>query len=145
MKSSCPPLTRLLGATLGVTFALALALSQPANADGIDRTYVVGEQPRIIAVDPTDGRLYVGNSGGFPVIVSVIEPASGHVTSYPTSGGIPLAIALDPVHRRLYVSSHNLKLDVFDLTTMTIVATLPVYGLGLAVDSDTQRIYAAGA
>ena len=132
---------RLLGATFGLAFVLAFALSQPANADGIGRTYPLSGQPRTIAVDPADGRVFVANAAGF---LSAIEPTSGQVTDYPTSGS-PNVLAMDSVHHRVYVANYNRTVDVFDLGTMAIVATLPVYGVGLAIDASTQRVYAAGA
>ena len=118
------PLTRLLGATLGLTLVLALALAfvQLASADGIDRTFVVGDEPLSMAVDPTDGRVFVGRSGGGFDRLVAIDPATGQVRTYLTSG-TPNYLAIDPIHRRLYVSYHDRLVDVFDLTTMTIEAT----------------------
>ena len=137
-------MTRLFGATLGLTFALALALSQPANADGIDRTYPVGTLPGAIAFDPATGRLYVANTASNPGVVSVIDPALNQVTTLATSG-TPTSLALDAVHRRLYVPNASRTVDVFDLTTTSIIATLPVYGAGIAVDAASQRVYVAGS
>jgi WD40 repeat protein len=136
---------RVLGATLGLTFVLAIAFAQPAMADGVDRTYPVGEQPGAIAVDPSDGRVYVANRSSSPGSVSRIDPASGEVTSHATSGGTPSSLALDPAHRRLYVSNFDGTFDVFDVTTMTIVATLQVNGIGVAVDAAAQRVYVSGS
>ncbi len=139
-----PAVMRLLGATFGMTFVLALAFMQSANADGIDRTYPVGEQPGAIAIDPSDGRVYVANRSSSPGFVSRIDPVSGEVTSHSTSG-TPSSLALDAAHRRLYVSNFNSTFDVFDVTTMSIVATLPVNGIGVAVDRTTQRVYVSGS
>ena len=139
---------RLLGLVFGLTLALALAFAHVANADGVGRTYPLSSQPypqsgqpRTIAIDPADGRVFVANSAGF---LTTIEPTSGEVTDYPASG-IPNVLALDSVHHRLYLANFNRTIDVFDLGTMAIVATLPVFGEGLAVDTSTQRVYAAGA
>jgi hypothetical protein len=136
---------RLLGASIGLTFVLAIAFAQPAMADGVDRTYPVGEQPGAIAIDPSDSRVYVANRSSSPGSVSRIDPASGEVTSHATSGGTPSSLALDAAHRRLYVSNFDGTFDVFDVTTMTIVATLPVNGIGVAVDAATQRVYVSGS
>jgi DNA-binding beta-propeller fold protein YncE len=135
---------RRLGVALGLTFALALALSQPASADGVGRTYPLTGEPRTIAIDPTDGRLFVANLAASQGFLTVIDPASGQVTDHPTSGA-PNVLALDSVHHRLYVAHFDQTLDVFDTTTMSLIATLPVYAVGLAVDTTTQRVYAAGA
>ena len=135
---------RLLGAAFGLAFVLAFASSQPANADGIGRTYALSGQPRTIAIDPADGRVFVANNAAPRGFVSVIEPTSGQVTDHPTSG-VPNALAIDSTHRRLYVANYNHTVDVFDLTTMALVTTLPIYGVGLTVDATTQRVYVAGA
>ena len=70
-----------LGSALGLAFALALALAQPANADGVGRSYPLTGQPRTIAIDPTDGRLFVANAGARS-FVTVIDPMSGQVTDH---------------------------------------------------------------
>jgi len=132
---------RPFGVAFGLALFLALAFAQPASADGIGRTYPLIGQPRTIAVDPADGRIFAVNSAGF---LSVIEPTSGQVTDYPTTG-TPNVSALDSVNHRLYVANYNRTIDIFDLGTMAIVATLPVQGIGLAVDMSSQRVYAAGA
>jgi hypothetical protein len=122
---------------------LALAMTQSANADGVDRTYQLVAQAGTIAIDPIDGRVYVATSGASMGFLTVIEPTSGQTTVHVTSGTANV-LALDSVHRRLYVANYSYTVDVFDLTTMAIVATLPVYAVGLAVDSNTQRVYAVG-
>jgi hypothetical protein len=138
---------KLLGATFGFALAFALAFAHPANADGVGRTYPLSAkpypmsgQPRTIAIDPTNGRVLIANSAGF---LTTIDPISGQVTDYPTSGN-PNVLTMDSVHRRVYVANYG-TIDVFDLATMAIVATLPVSGKGLAVDTSTQRVYAVGA
>ena len=133
-----------LGTALGLTLALAAAFAQPASAEGVDRTYVVGDEPWAMAVDPTDGRVFVGKTGGSSDRLVVIDPGTGATATYNTTG-IPNYLAVDPVHRRLYVSNHNSAVDVFDLTTMTVEATLPIGGAGIAVDPLTRRVYVASA
>lgn len=135
---------RRTGAALGLALALALAFSQPASADGVGRTYPLTGQPRTIAIDPIDGRVFVANLASSRGFVTVIDPASGEVTDHSTTGA-PNVLALDSVHHRLYVAHFNETIDVFDTTTMSLMATLPVYAVGLAVDTTTQRVYAAGA
>src|SRR2546429_6660978 len=48
---------------------------------GVVATWVVGHQPFSVAIDPTDGRVYVSNSGSAGPnntgSVSVVDPASG--------------------------------------------------------------------
>jgi DNA-binding beta-propeller fold protein YncE len=135
---------RRLGAILGLAFTLSVAVPEPAAADTIVSTWQVGKEPFGIAVDPADGRIYVANSKDAPGpgSISVIDPSSRVVNSLTTSGPAAL-LALDSVHRRLYSSNWNSSLQVFDLTTMSLEATLPVGGLGVVVDPSTRRVYVA--
>ena len=99
-----------------------------------------------MVVDPTDGRIFVGRSqGGFDRLVA-IDPGNGADDhAYHVGDSEHLRLCSDPIHRRLYVSHHERLVDVFDLTTMTIEATLPfVGGAGIAVDPITRRVYVAG-
>src|SRR5438132_6783207 len=75
---------------------------QSTNTAGVSATWPVGHWPFGVAVDSTDGRLYVANSGG--TTVSVVDPATGTVQSV-TTGGQPGGLALDVAARRLYVSN----------------------------------------
>ena len=136
---------RRLGAILGLALTLSVALPDRAVADSIDRTWEVGDEPAGIVVDPTDGRVYVANSKVAPwppPSITVVDPSrtTGGVTQLMTSGA-PAILALDPIHRRLYSSNQDRTLQVFDLTTMSLEATLPVGGLGVVVDPSTRRVY----
>jgi DNA-binding beta-propeller fold protein YncE len=136
---------RRLGAILGLALALAVALPDRAAADSIDRIWDTGDEPLGIVIDPTDGRVYVANSKVAPwpaPSITVVDPsrAVGGVTQLMTSGA-PALLALDPVHRKLYSSNQDRTLQVFDLTTMSLEATLPVGGLGVVVDPSTRRVY----
>lgn len=137
---------RRLGAILGLALTLSVALPERAAADSIDRVWMVGDEPAGIVIDPTDGRVYVANSkispadGASIYVVDPSRPAGFDVTRLVTSGA-PAILALDPIHRRLYSSNQNRTLQVFDLTTMSLEATLPVGGLGVVVDPSTRRVY----
>lgn len=136
---------RRLGAILCLTLTLCVALPERAAADSIDRTWMVGDEPAGIVIDPTDGRVYVANSktAQWPApSITVVDPSrtTGGVTQLMTSGA-PAILALDSVHRRLYSSNQDRTLQVFDLTTMSLEATLPVGGLGVVVDPSTRRVY----
>jgi DNA-binding beta-propeller fold protein YncE len=137
---------RRLGAALGLAFALALALPQGIAADSIAHTWQVGEEPFGIAVDPTDGRIFVASSkyGGSASqgSITIVNPSSNQTQTLVTSGPADF-VAVDAVHRRLYSSNGDHSLQVFDLDTLSLIARLPVGGLGLAVDVATQRIYVA--
>ncbi|HET9809720.1 MAG TPA: hypothetical protein VFQ66_08485, partial [Candidatus Limnocylindria bacterium] len=102
-------------------------------------------EPAGIVIDPTDGRVYVANSKIAPwpaPSVTVVDPSRtiGGLTELMTSGA-PAMLALDPINRRLYSSNQDRTLQVFDLTTMSLEATLPVGGLGVVVDPATRRVY----
>src|SRR5712691_6705419 len=137
---------RQLAAALGLALIITIALPRAAAADSIVQTWQVGEEPFGLAVDPTDGRIFVANSkypstGPVgPGSISVIDPRSGQRSVIVTSGPADL-VAVDPIHRRLYSSNADHSLEVFDLDTLGLVARLPVGGLGLAVDPSTQRVY----
>ena len=137
---------RRLGAILGLALTLSVALPERAAADSIDRVWMVGDEPAGVVIDPTDGRVYVANSKTSPAdgaSISVVDPsrpAGFDVTRLVTTGA-PAILALDPIHRRLYSSNQNRTLQVFDLTTMSLEATLPVGGLGVVVDPSTRRVY----
>jgi len=132
-----------------IAFAVALfaasAFTQRAQANGIVATWPVGHQPFGIAVDPSDGRVFVANSGATTnPTVSVVDPGTGSVTNLATSGTSDL-VAVDSAARRLYSSNANSTLDVFDLSNGARVATVAVgAGLGVAVDPATRRVYVAG-
>jgi DNA-binding beta-propeller fold protein YncE len=125
----------------------AIAVPQRGDAATIAATWPVGHNPTGIAVDPVDGRVYVANEGTVMPDgtgrVFVVDPASGAVSQIQTSGASDL-VALDVGARRLYSSNANRTVDVIDLETQGIVATVPVGGLGIAVDETTHYVYVAG-
>jgi DNA-binding beta-propeller fold protein YncE len=135
---------------LGLVGVLAFTFvgSPASRAATVSSTWPVGHNPTGVAVDRTDGRVYVANEGTTMLDgsgrVFVVNPASGAVTQISTSGASDL-VALDVAARRLYSSNANRTVDVIDLATQSIVATLPVGGLGVAVDETTHRVYVAGA
>ena len=128
---------------VALALVASVALPHPALAAGIAASWPVGHQPFGVAIDPTDGRVYVANSGGSTV--SVVQPASGAVSSV-VVGSQPGLLAVEPVSRRLYVSnSGDQTLSVVNLTTMAVSATVfGAGGLGVAVNPAVNRIYVAG-
>jgi DNA-binding beta-propeller fold protein YncE len=139
---------RRLGAILCLALTLSVAVPQRAAADSIDRVWMVGDEPVGIVIDPTDGRVYVANSKISPAdgaSIYVVDPSrapgSPGASMRLATSGAPAILALDPIHRRLYSSNQDRTLQVFDLTTMSLVATLPVGGLGVVVDPSTRRVY----
>src|SRR5438093_2221687 len=137
---------RLFVVAFAALLIAASAFSQRAQANGIVATWPVGHQPFGVAVDPSDGRVFVANSGATTnPTVSVVNPATGPVASFATSGTSDL-VAVDSAARRLYSSNANGTLDVFDLGSDARIATVTVgAGVGVAVDPATRRVYIAGA
>src|SRR5256886_2389920 len=142
----CPRMRRIFIIAFAVALFAASAFTQRAQANGIVATWPVGHQPFGIAVDPSDGRVFVANSGATTnPTVSVVDPGTGSVTNLATSGTSDL-VAVDSAARRLYSSNANGTLDVFDLSNGARVATVAVgAGVGVAVDPATRRVYVAGA
>ena len=129
---------------------LISTLASPARSAQLVTSYPVGTQPFGIALDPASGYLYVANSGMRMIDgtgrVSVVDPA-GPVSSLSTTTTANV-VAVDEAARRLWVSEADSSgsaraLDVFDVDSRTRLTTLPVGGLGLAVDA--TRVYVAGS
>ena len=141
---------RLTAAVIAI--ALTLSWQGAAAAAELVRTYPVGSLPFGIAADPTDGRVYVANSGvrGFDGsgTISVIDPSTNTVGTLVTTKPAGM-LAVDGAGRRLYSSNYDqtndsFSLDVFDLDTRSRVTSLDVGGLGVAVDTSRSRVYVAG-
>ncbi|HEV8534728.1 MAG TPA: hypothetical protein VGR87_03270 [Candidatus Limnocylindria bacterium] len=128
---------------VALVLASLVALSLQATAATIATSFPVGHQPFGVAVDPTDGRVFVANTGSNTV--SVVNPSAGTVTSVDV-GLQPGLLAVDGPARRLYVSNGGDKsLTVIDLTNLSVVTTIPVTGgLDVAADPAGHRAFVAG-
>lgn len=142
---------RRLSAALIATLLLSLVSPRAADAGQVVATYAVGAGPFGIVSDPTDGRVYVATSGVRTGAgngnISIIDPATGLVTSQDTSKPAGL-LALDPAARRLYASNSDssdgsVSLDVIDLSTGHWLANLAIGGLGVALDTTRGRAFVA--
>ena len=144
---------RQLAAAFGLALVLSAALPSAADAASIERTFPVGHEPFGVTVDPADGRIYVANSdtgSSNPGVLSVVVPTSPPCT--PTSCGVssialgspPVMSVLDRDLRKLFVTTADRTLTVVDVTTQSVVQTIPnAGGLGIAIDEPTHRVYAA--
>ncbi len=144
---------RHLGAALVLALVLSAALPSAAGAASIERTYPVGNEPFGVAIDPSDGRIYVANSdhgSNNPGFLSVVDPTSPPCT--PQSCGVktialaspPTMSALDSGLGRLFVTTVNSTLTFVDIATQSVINTIPNAGkLGVAVDEATHHVYAA--
>lgn len=137
-RSFLLPLVALISVTLASDTSRAVA-AVPTPSLKIE----LGAKPAWVAVDPSTNRAYVTNSTGGSV--SVVDLTAGAVTKEIAVGPAPFVVAIDPVLGRGYVSDFNDgTVTVLDLTSERVIATLRVGGLGLAVDTTTHRVYAAG-
>jgi len=126
--------------------------SQPSLAATLEGTWTLGLKPFDLVIDPTDGRVFVSNNAETDPDgrgrISVIDPASGRVSTLTTSLTSNM-LAIDPAARRLYSSNSTpdaskRSFDVFDLTAMTLLTSLPIGGLGVALDPTSNRAFVAG-
>jgi YVTN family beta-propeller protein len=93
-----------------------------------------------IAVDAENGRVYVPDSRADTLYV--FDLATGETLAHIPTGGQPSHVVV--VGSLVYVSnSSDASLTVIDASTQRVVQTLPVGGLGLTVNRQTQRLYAA--
>jgi len=135
-----------------LVLALAVAIPGPARAATIRAKWPVLRAPLGLATDPATGKVYVSNSETVAPDgtgrVSVVDPATGLVASITTTLSANFVLA-DPSARRLYSSNSThsgdkVSLDVFDLDTGAMLASLAVGGIGLALDSAAGRLYVGG-
>jgi DNA-binding beta-propeller fold protein YncE len=145
---------------LGLVGALAFTLvGTPASrAATVSSTWPVGAQPFGLAVDESTGKVYVANSGsvvydinnpssGPHGLISVVDPATGVVGRILTSQNSNFVV-VDSVRRRLYssngtTSGSSRSVDSIDIDSGAILATVPVGGLGMALDPVAGRLYVA--
>lgn len=140
---------RRIGLTLAVLFGLAICLgattasARPVSGVTLIAPIALGGNPTWVAVHSGRGRAYVANSSSGTV--SVVDLAQATVVTDIRVGPAPAVIAIDPALDRAYVSDFEARtVTVIDLVSNAVVATLPVGGLGIAVDTATHRVYAAG-
>lgn len=144
---------RRLSTVIAAMLLMLSSLATHTSAAQLVTTYPVGAGPFAVVADPTDGRVYVANSSVRTIhgtgSISVIDPATGSVTDQDTSKPSGL-LALDPAARRLYSSNYessnggSQSLDVIDLTTGRWLTSLPIGGLGVALDATRGRAFVAG-
>jgi len=143
---------------LGLVGALAFAfVGTPASrAATVSSTWPVGAQPFGLAVDESTGKVYVANSGsvvydinnpssGPHGVISVVDPATGSIGRILTSLTSNFVL-VDSAGRRLYSSNGNIggstgSVDIFDLDSGASLASVPVGGLGMALDRAASRLY----
>lgn len=110
-------------------------------------TLALGANPRGVAVDAANGRVYVGLSNGAPTSnVAVVSSASGMLLgTLGTQGTHPNGVAANPLAPRLYVSNKiSNDLSLIDTNggsaVRTAVGNMP---WGIAVNASRNRVYVA--
>jgi YVTN family beta-propeller protein len=119
----------------------------PAGAMGllIFGATVAFAAPATIAVDAgpagvtaAAGKVYVANNGASSV--SVLDAASETVISTVNVTIAPIMVAVDPVQNRGW-SSAATHTDVIDLSSNSVIATLDLHSISVAVDPVLRRVY----
>ncbi len=110
-------------------------------------TVALGSNPRGVAADATNGRVYVGLSSGAPgANIAVVAAETGAVLgTLSTQGMHPNGVAVNPLGPRLYVSnklSNDLSIvnAITGAVTRTAVGNMP---WGVAVNPWRSRVYVA--
>ncbi len=136
--------------------ALTFVGSPASRAATIASSWPVGQQPFRLALDDSTGKVYVANSGSVIYdiqnpsapprgLVSVVDPTTGSVGRILTTHTSNFVV-LDSVGRRLYSSNSDINtnvrsVDVFDLDSGAMFASVPVGGLGMALDRTAGRLF----
>ncbi len=128
--------------------ALPLFASGAANSTPVPETgtYLgtisIGESPRGIAVDPSNGWVFVANFGGGTVSILNGSNPIGAVTV----GTDPFDVAFDPYNGWTYVSNYGAgTVSVLDGASVEATVTVGTDPEGIAVDPGTGLAYIADA
>jgi DNA-binding beta-propeller fold protein YncE len=119
----------------GRSNTVAATVTLPAGAEALG-----------LAVDAAAGEVFVADV--YPGEISVISTATNTVTDNFTGFDVPVAVAVGPGTRTLFVTARDAgqqgTTDVVDASTETITDSLPRGGISIAVDPETGTAYVAG-
>jgi DNA-binding beta-propeller fold protein YncE len=128
-----------------VTIALGLLLltlaAVPARSQTTSATVPAAPEPVAVAVNATTDKIYVLHED--TPTVSVIDGATNSVSTITDPGGIPRAIAVEPMSNKIYLANRN-NIAVIDgaTNTSTTLADSNTVDLGaVAVNPLTHKIY----
>ena len=125
--------------------ASVIRIDVAANRALLDNPITVGDSAVSIAIAPDGSRAYVTNAVSEDI--SVIDLATDEVVATISDLSIPVYVAVNPTGDRLYVANSvtNGRVEVIDLNTLTVIATVPVGGSAgasaIAVTPDGTRAY----
>jgi YVTN family beta-propeller protein len=114
-------------------------------------TLPVGPVPLAVAMDEHTGHAFVVNVAtqpngvpGGPGTVSVLDARRGHVLRTVTVGALPVAVAVDGRHGRVFVANEGEDtVSMLDARTGAVLATIAVGHLphGMSVSERTGRLF----
>jgi YVTN family beta-propeller protein len=142
---------RVVAATVLASIAAAIAVAAVSFSSGslgassniaplAPLTLKTSGEPFGIAIDAQSGRAYVTDSKENTLFV--FEVATGKAVAYVPTGRQPTHVVL--IGERAYVSNFtDASITVIDTSRNRPLRTLSIGGLGLAVNRETQRLYAA--
>ena len=116
-----------------------------ATANTVTTTIGVGSNPWRVAVNPTNGNVYVTNFDSNSI--SVIDGSSNTVTASIAVGVSPYDVAVNPNNGKVYVTNFNsgfnsMALTVIDGLSNTVIASIDVEGAKcVAVNPSNGKIY----
>ncbi len=142
---------RFRAGVIALTIACVVAgASAPADSLGATRTISplatpqqlkTSGEPSGVAIDPQNGRAYVTDLRENALLI--FDLSSGSAVAYVPTGRQPSQVVL--LGTRAFVSNFtDASITVVNTSTNRAVKTLSVGGLGLAVNNQTKRLYAAG-
>jgi YVTN family beta-propeller protein/VCBS repeat-containing protein len=115
----------------------------------VTATISVGSVPVGMAVSPTNGLIYVANTGGGnpPGTVSVIDPSTNSVVKTIGVGTYPVALAVSRAGGSIYVTNaYSNSVSVIDSETNVVTKTISttpggLTPVGVAVSPDGRFVY----
>jgi YVTN family beta-propeller protein len=104
-------------------------------------TVKVGNEPAVIAVNPSSNKIYVGNGGSGTV--AVIDGTTDAVTATVPVGDLPYVVAANPTTDKVYVSKtfSNTMTVIDGATNRTSILKVGVQADAIAVDPIANKIY----
>jgi YVTN family beta-propeller protein len=111
---------------------------------GANQTIPVGSDPFGVAVNPSNGLVYVTNSGSGNV--SVLDGLDAAPIGSVPVGADPVGVAYDPVDNAVFVAdSGSNEVTAFNATTGVVLATVGVgvAPVGVAVDTANGQVFVA--
>ena len=114
------------------------------NTNTISGTIPAGPSPSQVAVNPTNGYLYIINDNIFANSVTVFDPASNGIITTIALSGTPENIVFDPANGNLYVSRFDGSVSVINGITNTVSTNISLGSVipgSIVFDSSNGYVY----